>query len=340
MPHLHLTDIPSRDDMLAAIKDFLVANGWTLDLWTDATGCYSRYGSNPSGKGKRLHIHHGPFYVHMRSATRQQVYTLGDRSRSGTDIDGDFSRSSQLTGIAMYPATGFDSVAPWDQQPGGPYRGSPAALSTTEGSAGVLMRVPPGVIPSCHIFVEHDPYFLLIAVEYAVGRWRHVLACDVHPFEKVEGGLFAGGTGCLLRAASPLYYNNRFLGGEIGQACMFCPPAQRADASGWIFPGYGLRTESIHDEYAGRGVVSEPLLSYSAPTFSGVHPLIPYYVSTYADDETLGGYILGQLPHFRLTLASAYTPEQVIQVGDKRWLVLPVSDAKNPHAIAVRYDGD
>lgn len=346
MPHLHLTDIPSRDDMLAAIKDFLVANGWTLDLWAGDTSSYSSYrSSNDSGEGKRLHVHHNDFYMHMRTATRQSVYGFG-YSRSVVEVDGVKQHAPQLTGIAMYPSRGFTAYAGWDRQPLAPYYRSPEYVNRSSGTCGALFRIPPGVIPSCHIAAFTNPHFVSISVEHAVGTWRHMIACDFPFFELPNAGLFYGGSG-LQYGCRDTFYNQYFLG-EInnwtGSTGVYAPEvrvAEAKDCGGWTFISCGLRSEEIHSSYLTRGTLSEPLLAYSAPTFAGVHPLLPYFVSTYTSSEhTSGDYILGQLPHFRLTLTSAYTPEQVIQVGDERWMVLPVSDAENPHAIAVRYDGD
>ncbi|WP_462328133.1 hypothetical protein [Desulfobaculum sp.] len=344
MPHLHLTDIPSRDALLTAIKDFLVTNGWTLDLWADDTSSYHSYSdSNNSGEGKRLHLHYGDFWLHMRSATRQTVYGYSNYGNSHLMVDGVRQYREQLTGVALYPARGFDAGSNWDRQPGGPYYKSlPHTYQGGQGSTGALCRIPPGVIPSCHIAAFTDPCFFLLSIQHALGSWRHLLAAEC-PLLAGGGGLVYGGSGAIASCANPDSHHY-FLSNSMGASGVLAPDIRQPnaiDCGGWTLSNFGLRSECIDASSLESGTLSEPLLAYSTPTFAGVHPLIPYYVTTEAKNEhTSGDYILGQLPHFRLTLTSAYTPEQVIQVGDERWMVLPVSDAENPHAIAVRYDGD
>ncbi|GAB6175939.1 hypothetical protein JCM16814_08300 [Desulfobaculum senezii] len=333
MPYLHLTDIQSPHVLLEAIRDFLTANGWSLDKWAHDASSYATYSGSASNEGYRLHVHNGDVYLHLRSATRASVYSTGSWS-NGT-IDGYTQYRRQLTGLALYPSDGFNAELPWDTQ--GNY---PRNYYTDEGtSVGSAIRIEPGVTPACHVFLCNNPVSLCISVEWSIGKWRHLVAGDVHKFGQYDGGLFCAGSAKSLELLWPSY--NEYFMSEMSGGCYIpslCPA--NANSGGWVYFDKGLNDPRLSNAALTESRFTEALLRYSAPSFAGIHPLLPLYLHAYEKSGcSVKTCILGEVPGMRITRSDVYKMGEVVRLGDTAWMILPVSTASNLHALALLYDG-
>lgn len=95
------------NDALNQMASFAVANGWAQNLLDDDASKYS----GDVFTGRRLHIQKTingkSCYFNLRSSSGQTCFS----GYSG-DVD------CRVTGINCNGSTGFDSLEPWDQQPG------------------------------------------------------------------------------------------------------------------------------------------------------------------------------------------------------------------------------
>lgn len=104
------------DDLLDKIRLFLLANGWTIDLWEADMGI-DYYGPDLDGLGvdtpdefyHRLHVSKGDLYYSMHS-----VLTVNPH----TDQGGSLYNRAMKNGICLVGCDDHDPAEPWDEQPG------------------------------------------------------------------------------------------------------------------------------------------------------------------------------------------------------------------------------
>lgn len=343
MPYLHLTDIQSPHVLLEAIRDFLTANGWSLDKWAHDASSYATASGSASNEGYRLHVHNGDVYLHLRSATRASVYSTV--YQSAAIIDGHRQYRCQLTGLALYASDGFNAESPWDRQ--GNY---PRFQHNDEGtSVGSAIRIEPGVTPACHIFLCNNPVSLCISVEWSIGKWRHLVAGDVHKFGQYDGGLFCAGSAESYIPLEPSA-NYSFMSGRDGDSVRnsvssggcyipsLCPANARS--GGWVYFNQGLSDPRLSNAALTETFYTEAMLRYSAPSFAGIHPLLPLYLHANKKSGcSVKSCIIGEVPGMRITRSDVYKMGEVVRLGDTAWMILPVSTSSNLHAIALLYDG-
>jgi len=93
------------NDALTEWKDFLLAQGWTIN---DFSNDSSDYDAGPAFTGKRLHIQKTigstTHYFNFRSCSGQRVF--------------DYSSYEPVTGICVNGSTGYNAGNTWDYQPG------------------------------------------------------------------------------------------------------------------------------------------------------------------------------------------------------------------------------
>lgn len=304
MAHIKLTDIADYHVLLTNVRDFLANQGWIIDAWEHDATSYRDLGTPPN-EGFRLHVHKDEVHVHLRSATRASVYEFSTNNYA--TVDGVRQFTSQLTGIAGYASDGFDGQKAWDKQGAFPgFREDRWSLLGCSYGAGI--RIAPGVIPSCHIVVHENPAVVHLAVEHSIGAWRHLVAGQLSPLGNAPGAFFHVGSGINRFFAGSRYFD-QFMGGESdgnGTSGGAWAPSINSNSysNGWLYFHDGLTEEGLHTNSA-TGKFFAWLLECSAPTFSGVHPLIPIQFNTYVrKDLCTASCLLGHMPHAYLTKTS------------------------------------
>jgi hypothetical protein len=92
------------NNLLDALRVFLLANGWTVNL----------YGDDGLGSGKRLHVQKGSeLFFNFRSCSGENPY-------NGTTIT-DLEIAQNLFALWFNPSTGYDAAERWYRQPGATY---------------------------------------------------------------------------------------------------------------------------------------------------------------------------------------------------------------------------
>ena len=154
------------DDLLDKLRIFLLADGWTVNLW-DTDNTMKTAWDGLIGTGKRLHVQKAAvgdgtvMYFNFRSVNRGVIF-------SNYNIDSTLESYSkyraEITGIGMNGSTGYDVGETWDEQPG--------HTQTDSGDAwGVCMtELSLSAIPAYH-FVSVDDT-VIVAVEYESSKFQ------------------------------------------------------------------------------------------------------------------------------------------------------------------------
>lgn len=144
------------NDILSRFNTFLLANGWTTRIASDA----SEYNDPlfPSGfTGVRLHVEKDittdigvvTCYSNLRSCNNQKVIK---KWRQNSTESAQLNAGEKWTGIACYGSRGYNSGLSWDFQPTGPLYETGLSTDIYEDScAGVANLRKTGNI-SCHFF--------------------------------------------------------------------------------------------------------------------------------------------------------------------------------------------
>lgn len=341
MPHLYLTDIPGRDALMKSIHDFVAANGWTVDLFADDTSNYYIYGDKLPGK--RLHFHFDDFFIHMRSATLNQVFPVYPRSYKHS-----------LKGLALYVSDAFDGSKSWRSQPNRiTFEYTRTNYDWENSGTGPCVKIDDGVIPACHIFLQSERPFFCVSVEYEVGKWRHLLATKLIKSSQYIGGEFICGSNYLFEiqrrtghyfdscytSSNPLYSSSYVRAVDCIDTNV---DSEYKNINGWIVCEGGKPTERLYTSEFSDSTFTERLLQFASPTFSGSYPLIPWYQYTENNNiwEMVKPALLGEVPYIKLTSSKAFRPGEIVHVGGVSWIVLPVEGPENEHALAILYDGE
>lgn len=351
----------SQHDLLDRLRLFLIAQGFTINMWADDTSSF--YQPSLSTAGKRLHANKGDFYINLRSCVRAfpfGQYGTGPENAS-SDCYANNRYYSEVTGIAINMSTGFDAGQSWSRQPGSP-RGS------TDLSYGGTLTVISGAVPSYRFFYFDSPRMLLVSVEKSPGVFVHALFCNLEKVGSFVGGQFFCGSGncyftdktpaCMSLSYPPSTYSmSDFL---LNSNTQFSETHQKGavrvvgedgasagsylDWRGWN--GYknggnvfaccgpfmsGNYFAPYHDSNANpidySHVTTEGMILCATPSeYNAIVPLVrvPILSKRSTSMVTPQWAIAGYIPHIRLIRMDAFNVGEIISYGDDHWMVLPV----------------
>jgi hypothetical protein len=178
------TTYTNPNTLLTAIKDFLSANGWTINSWADDTSSRQTHANYNYTGGKRLHVQKTAsdstvMYFNFRSVIAGVIF-----SNFSTNSSSDYSgyKFSELRGIGINGSTGYNGSNQWEEQPGAPVAGS---LSTYCGGAIQGIPVTGG---NCWFFQNGDT--VTIVVEYATGSFMWMAFGCLEKAGTYTGGQF------------------------------------------------------------------------------------------------------------------------------------------------------
>ncbi|ABM28098.1 hypothetical protein [Nitratidesulfovibrio vulgaris] len=336
-----------QHDLIDKLRLFLIENGWTVNLYADDASSYRTFNNSSSTQGKRLHVSRNGRFLNFRTATRATVYSSFNDYGS-VSVDGITQYYSQFTGIAFYRSTGFDAAKSWDNQPGNT-SWSPDITKTMGAGCRVI-----GAVPSYRFFLLNDPFLLFVAIEYEVGKFRHMLMCDLQKYGDFVGGeLHAGPT--------PMGEPNRSQGWDgvplgpnytassgYGYHCAIRAVGLGQNGADWCRSyaspsDNNLRTLPIQDAsestLLGSGDFDFAMLACMPSNYTGIVPLVPLRLArNVADGEC---QLLGEVPGLKVT-RSGYKAGDIITMGADRWMVVPLqaTPVSSPAVhFAVPYDG-
>ena len=288
-------------NLLAAIKTFLEAGGWTTDKY------YA------DGTGYALIVHKGGLYFTLRAATAEDI----------SDNAGDL-----VTGLALSGHTGFDTGLAWNRQPGYAKRTDSANAIT------MTLRDVPLSTFTYHLISGTSPDAVFVAVEYSPGMYRHLYFGSLD-----KAGAYTGGM--IFSASEPDYYAqlrqpvmftdyNDYYGIQAGGMVY----ASAIDAiTGWAqitkyiaatVPS-GRRAETLSFSTITDGIsrthLERVLYGVTPNAFNGVTPLFPIPILL---DRGSGLFSpMGNVHLVRYMNMANHAPGDVITIGSDQWLVLP-----------------
>lgn len=348
----------SQHDLLDKLRIFLLAQGFTINMWADDV--YSYYQPALSTAGKRLHASKGGFYVNFRSCVRAFPFPYYQTTSTNC---GSYTRyRSEVTGIVFNMSTGFDAGRMWAAQPGGPvYSGY---------WYGGVLSVISGAVPSYRFFYFDNPRMLLVSVERAPGEFVHALACDLEKTGSYDGGQFFCGScdGHLVdlysecsvstfeSAQSAFLLNVSTFGNEyrlarggvriVGEDGMvpgtdndWRPMSMAQGGANNVFsccgPYYAALaytspagySDTLADPSEIACPATEGMILCATPSeYNAIVPpvRVPILAKRSSSNATPQWAIAGYVPHLRLIRMDQFSPGEIISYGEDHWLLLPV----------------
>ncbi len=352
----------SQHDILDKLRIFLLAQGFTIDMWADDVSSY--YQASLSTAGKRLHAHKDDFHINLRSCVRAFPFQQYITSQEGSTSDCYAANRyySEVTGLAVNMSTGFNGSLAWDKQPGAP-------VGSTGISYGGTLTVISGAVPSYRFVYFDSPRMLLISVEKATGVFVHALFCDLEKVGTYTGGqFFCGSAGCYFTDKTPACMSQdrppnsvatsdfltlqstygqagyskgavRIVGedGATSGTYLDWRPYEERNGGGSVFAscgpffGYNTGFPSFHDSLANPTDVGQPtpegmILCATPSEYNAIVPpvRIPILSKRATSQSAPQWAIAGYVPHLRLIRMDQFSPGEIISYGDDDWLLLPV----------------
>lgn len=316
------------NQLLDALRQFAVANGWTQLRWA------------PDGAGQTLSLSKGGLYANLRSATNERLS----------------SRYGYITGIWLMGSTGFDAGKAWWDQPGTIVNANYSGYTDSRrADACGLFNV--SASNTYHLFAASSPDMILLVAEVSTGVYHHLAFGELAKYGAYSGGAFVTGSfrsDAYIETSTSDYIfgtgGDRHGGLPFNDYKSSGPSFVRAavDATNTWFsicsstPLTGKRGMSIWNDGTGTPMNS---LAYrwweSAPnTLNGVTPMIPFLIFV----ERTGGMFspFGYTPHLRYLDITNYSPCEQFSIGPDQWMAFPAHSKNNKsgvHGFAVRVNG-
>jgi hypothetical protein len=170
-------------NLLEKIKDFLSANGWTVNLWADDTSSYLAHASFDYTGGKRLHVQKTAsdatvMYFNFRSVTAGVVV---EEHNSGLSVQYNDYYAGELRGIMMNGSTGYNVSNSWDKQPGAP-------VHTDSDSLGSCVQAIPTGTNNVYFFQNGDT--VSVVIDLGSGYFNHMYFGCLAKAGSYTGGQF------------------------------------------------------------------------------------------------------------------------------------------------------
>ncbi|TCL74247.1 hypothetical protein EDC14_1004185 [Hydrogenispora ethanolica] len=159
----------SSVDLLDKLRQFLIANGWTVNLFEG------------DDTGRRLHVRKGTNYVNFKAAVGKPVFPNVSSTTEAANY-----------GIGINPSTGFDSTRDWHSQPG-------AAADMMDRPIGAAIQLAKTGDIEYHLFSlsEPDAVFVVatsgpINTDPTQNTYQMMVFGNLNKIGSWDGGEFAG----------------------------------------------------------------------------------------------------------------------------------------------------
>lgn len=303
------------NDMLIKLRDFAVAQGWSVNRDTAA------------GSGRELCLSKGASYVNLRSYQNENITING-------------AGAANRYGIALNGSDGYASGSAWDRQPGYPLRTS--SLGGDQGHANMPLPIYFGPFPSYHLFApDSKTIYLELEVASTIFQRLGFGALDLFNPSAPGGGRFFYAT-CGNHPSTGTG-NNTWLGSEIDSSSYSLEevPFRRADYTvnnsnnkagaylraqfdsfdNWCGSARSATDTDMFQACQGGGCHDKVLRDYSPNALNGVGLLLPNIVSVNRNNEFLSP--VGVVPGMRYMDMTLYQPGEEFTLGTDVWKVFP-----------------
>jgi len=230
--------------------------------------------------------------------------------------------NSDTSTIWLLGATGYNSAAAWNAQPGAP-------VNTMQAQSNDMA----GPYSAYHFFVTTD--YIHVVVEVSAGKFKHLVIGILAKCGAFTGGQYYGAvywymTGSTItnypESSSHLYLWDAAGLGMGGTGSAGYRQAVRADidtkTNNWMqFNALTMSTNYAHGVLRGNGFIQG--LWYSGPnSFNGLSPLHPIPVPV--DRGSNQTSVLGYVKDMRIVNLQSLSPGQTVTIGSDQWLCFPV----------------
>lgn len=261
-------------DLLAKVKIHLEDFGYTINMFQTDQSFWSglaTVSSMGTANQKRLHASKGGKYLNFRSV--DSVEAGGRRATNNA-----FYSSGWLTttppALLFNVGDGYDGTKIWCSQPGTPnYSAISSALNDPIVAAGggyghAVGAIVPGAVASYRLFLQDTPFFFWLAIEWSVGKFEHIMACDLEKSGTFNGGLYFSGAvscGAYGRYTVPQETGIPFVAVNLYGPNAYCKLESHPDSgtAGWGAPW--LRNKSFYNGlttyYPAQGLCGDYVLS-------------------------------------------------------------------------------
>jgi hypothetical protein len=311
------------NDLIGKIKSFLETNDYTINDFS------------ADGTGYRLHVQNGDWYVNMRSGVAEKF--IWPYYYYGADND-------PLSGIGIYPSTGFDAEEAWNAQPGYPVdAGYGVSALVAHGScvAGLV-----STIPAYYFFLDDDGF--VACIERNTGEYVWIAFGQLTLFGNVGGntldGFFTSSSQGSRKAEDQLPANIFTPLPREARGFLFYETDDyddnwfRMNNSSYYYTCYSVRhpwslTLAAASD-ADTGYLGN-LMRAMPGGVGNLSPLLPCYMGVATPTRDT---ILGHFDMVRLTRITGFTTGQEVEVGGYTWKVLPAISLTHAdgYAIAVK----
>jgi len=333
-------------DLLDKLRLFLIADGWTVNMWADDDSSYESGWSGIDGDGKRLHVQMvagsgGPtMYFNFRAVTRGIVFD--DYHTTSVQVGGKYY--SEITGIGMYGSTGYNGGENWDNQPGHPTNGS----SQCWGCA--ITELSTTAIPAYYFF--SDGYTVVVVVEYESGKYQWLCFGCLEKAGAYTGGQFFFGSLSSAEATYDILYDSPngigigFLSHYYTASLWRGHGAVYVDmdsSAGWRALGYEgseatgfqetLRVPGFSPSYVGltsgyyRNTLLTSMLVRSPNFYNSLSPFSRIYILGKRSNNNYS--VLGQPKSLRMINPQYYDAAEEEVLGSDTWMIFPQHDKDN-----------
>lgn len=143
------------NDLIDKIRVFLLAEGWTVNLFTTVGAGYRLHVQKTAGDGTVM-------YFNFRSAIAEYGSTItGDNSSYDQPSYGGIE--GRITGILINGSTGYDIGLSWDMQPNYPLSDDDATPATNS-CASCMTAMSTSAIPAYYFFTVDDTVNIVVEV--------------------------------------------------------------------------------------------------------------------------------------------------------------------------------
>lgn len=357
-------------EMLAAIKNFLEAQGWTTDSYTTDTSTLNQSCVESSANAKRLHIHKNGIYLNFRSTDGASISPI--------------TLYYNCYGIGASIGTGYNSSNTWLNQTGVP--------TTLDGTQLIIWHWQKSTSLSYRMFYWDSPFTFFIYCKHSTTKFSQLYFGEVSPkYGSWNGGklmlssqsahasdlssstfpsyamsflqfgnpnvaagvgdIFTNTTG-VYKGALNLTTSGIVASGNTWPTCGAFYNANTTQVADTLIVPYMGQGTSIHNNSLTPAVWEYPLdgyLLYNVPgSFTTPIFMFPIQPAILRDRTSFYMSLLGELPYMKMCSGPSTFSEQIVTYGGNTYILLPlgtlttnplVSDAVFNKFIAVKYEG-
>jgi len=335
------------DDLLDKLRIWLLAEGWTVNLWDDDNTTY-RVWTGLVGTGKRLHVQKTAtdstvMYFNFRSVNRGVIF---EDHYSVSTLQGYGKYYAEATGIGINGSTGYNVANAWDYQPGAP-------VGTSSKSWGAcITELSLTAIPAYYFFSQGDTF--VVGVEYESGKFQWIMFGCLEKSGVYTGGQFFVGS-CsgympseeMLGTGAYLTIKGCILSGQYGGYGRGAVYLDVDSVAGWRaygnsgsvndslakkieWPGY--RPNDAATSYITHNTFGSLLFRRSPNFYNALAPMMPAY--TLVLRASANYCFLGNPTNVRLINPLYYDPGDEYTLGSDVWKIFPMHSKADAAAAA------